>query len=101
MTIVCEEERHFRESLVRRSLGKPNPFMLDLIHRLAGREFAGCYYIGDTPDDMFAAASTRAGYRGVGMLLSSPDQESSSHALVQTGVGYIIDDLSVLPELIG
>jgi HAD superfamily phosphatase len=98
---VREEERHFRESGVRRSFGKPNPFMLDLIHRLIGKEFAGCYYLGDMPDDMRAAASSQAGYRGVGVVLSSPDRESLSHALVQAGADHIIDDYSVLPDLIG
>jgi phosphoglycolate phosphatase-like HAD superfamily hydrolase len=98
---VCEEERRFRENGVRRSLSKPNPFMLDLIYRLTGREFSGCYYLGDMPDDMVAAASSQNGYRGIGVVVSSQDRGTLSNALVQAGAEHIIDDFSVLPELIG
>jgi len=96
-----EEERLFRESGERISLSKPDPFLLDLIPRLIGDQFQGCYYLGDMPDDMLAAASSKTGYRGVGVLLSSPDREGLREGLLQAGADFIIDDYSALTGIIG
>lgn len=96
-----EEERLFRESGERISLSKPDPFMLDLIPRLIDDQFHGCYYLGDMPDDMLAAASSKTGYRGVGVLLSSPDREGLRKGLLQAGADFIIDDYSTLPGILG
>ncbi|MBU2226673.1 MAG: HAD family hydrolase [Proteobacteria bacterium] len=98
---VREEERIFMERGERISLSKPNPFMLDLISLLIGEEFSGCYYLGDMPDDMLAAGSSKTGYRGVGVLLSSPDREGLRKALLQAGADCIVDDYSALPGIIG
>ncbi|MHB8908777.1 MAG: HAD family hydrolase [Syntrophales bacterium] len=95
-----EEERLFHEQGRRISLGKPNPFMLDLIPRLIGEKFAGCYYLGDMPDDMLAAASSQSGYRGIGVVLPSPGQEAVRKALLNAGAAYLLEDYAALPEII-
>jgi phosphoglycolate phosphatase-like HAD superfamily hydrolase len=95
-----EEERIFKERGERLSLSKPDPFMLDLIPRRAGKGFLRCYYIGDTPDDMLAARSSQTGYRALGVVLSSPDRTSLRSGLLKAGADHIIDDYSNLPMLI-
>lgn len=95
-----EEERIFKERGERISLSKPNPFMLDLIPRLSGKDFLECYYLGDTPDDMLAARSSQTGYQGVGVVLSSPDQANLRKELLKAGADHIIDDYSNLPKII-
>jgi phosphoglycolate phosphatase-like HAD superfamily hydrolase len=96
-----EEERIFTERGERISLNKPDPYMLDRIPRLIGKAFGGCYYLGDMPDDMLAARSSKTGYRGVGVVLSSADPEKLRKALLQAGAEQIIDDYAVLPEILG
>jgi HAD superfamily hydrolase (TIGR01548 family) len=95
-----EEERIFKERGVRISLSKPNPFMLDLIPRLSGKDFLECYYLGDTPDDILAARSSQTGYQGVGVVLSSPDQTNLRKELLKAGADYILDDYSNLSKII-
>jgi phosphoglycolate phosphatase-like HAD superfamily hydrolase len=97
---TLEERKVFKERGERISLSKPNPFMLDLIPRLAGKEFIECYYLGDTPDDMLAAHSSQTGYRGVGVVLSSPDRTSLRTELLKAGADHIIDDYSNLPKIL-
>ena len=95
-----EEERLFREQGRRISLSKPNPFMLDLIPRLIGEQFAGSYYLGDMPDDMLAAASSQTGYRGIGVVSPAPGREAVRKALLNAGADYLLDDYADLPEII-
>jgi HAD superfamily hydrolase (TIGR01548 family) len=95
-----EEERIFREQGKQLSLSKPNPFMLDLKPCLLEQNLAGCYYLGDMPDDMMAARSSQTGYRGIGVAFPSPDQGTIQQALLKAGADYLIDDYSVLPEII-
>lgn len=95
-----EEEMNFRERRERISLSKPNPYMLDLIPQLLDTKFGECYYLGDMPDDMLAAASSRTGYRGIGIILSSLDRERRRKELLQAGAACIIEDFSVLPEML-
>jgi phosphoglycolate phosphatase-like HAD superfamily hydrolase len=95
-----EEERLFQEQGKRISLSKPNPFMLDLIPRMIGDKFAGCYYLGDMPDDMQAAGSSQTGYRSIGVAFPSPDQKTIKQALLNAGAEYLLDNYAVLPEII-
>ncbi len=97
---ASEEERLFRERGERISLSKPNPFMLDLLSRRIGGEFAGRYYLGDMPDDMLAARSSQTGYRGIGVAFPSPDQETVRKALLDAGADHLIEDYRALPEII-
>lgn len=94
-----EEERIFLERGERISLTKPDPYMLDLIPRLIGKRYGECYYLGDMPDDMQAARSSKTGYRGVGLLLSSADRENLRKSLLQAGAERIIDDYAALTKM--
>jgi HAD superfamily hydrolase (TIGR01548 family) len=94
-----EEERILAERGKRISLGKPDPYMLDRIPALIDRKFDQCYYLGDMPDDMQAARSSKTGYKGVGVLVSSAEPEILRRDLLQAGATHIIDDYTALPRL--
>lgn len=96
-----EEERLFREHGKRVCLKKPDPYQLDRIPSLIGQGFSSCYYLGDMPDDMQAAGSSKAGYRGLGVVVSSADPENLRKELLQAGAGQIIDDYSLLNGILG
>jgi len=96
-----EEERIFIERGQRISLKKPDPYLLDRIPHLIGKGFSECYYLGDMPDDMQAARSSKTGYRGVGVVLSSANKENLRRELLQAGAERIIDDYAALPGIIG
>jgi phosphoglycolate phosphatase-like HAD superfamily hydrolase len=96
-----EEERIYREGGKRLSLGKPDPYMLDLIPVRIGKPFDGCLYLGDLPDDMHAARSSRAGYRGIGVIAASADPEKLRRELSSAGAERIIGDFAELPGIIG
>jgi HAD superfamily hydrolase (TIGR01548 family) len=87
-----EEERIFTERGERISLKKPDPYMLDRIPCLIGKGFGESYYLGDMPDDMQAARSSKTGYRGVGVVVSSADPENLRRELLKAGADKIIDD---------
>lgn len=96
-----EEEKIFTERGERISLKKPDPYMLDRIPSLIGKGFSKCYYLGDMPDDMQAARSSKTGYRGVGVVLSSADPKNLRKELLQAGADHIIDDYAALPKILG
>jgi phosphoglycolate phosphatase-like HAD superfamily hydrolase len=96
-----EEERILAERGERISLKKPDPYMLDRIPRLIGKGFSECYYLGDMPDDMQAARSSRTGYRGVGVILSSAEPENLRRELLQAGADFILADPAALPGILG
>ncbi|MBU4370509.1 MAG: HAD family hydrolase [Proteobacteria bacterium] len=96
-----EEERIYTECGERISLKKPDPYMLDLIPHRIGKGFSEFYYLGDMPDDMQAARSSKTGYRGIGVVLSSADPENLRKELLQAGAEQIIDDYAELPVIFG
>jgi len=96
-----EEERLFSEHGKSICLKKPDPFMLDRIPRLIRKEFSECYYLGDMPDDMQAARSSKTGYRGIGVIYSSAEPENLRRELLQAGVDFILDDPHALSTIIG
>ena len=98
---IEEEERIFIERGERISLGKPAPYMLDLIPIRIGKVFDGCFYLGDMPDDMQAASSSQTGYRGIGVTVASTDRDNLRKELLQSGAERIIDDYAELPGTIG
>jgi phosphoglycolate phosphatase-like HAD superfamily hydrolase len=98
---IQEEERIFIERGERVSLGKPDPYLLDLIPIRIGKAFDGCFYLGDMPDDMQAARSSRTGYRGIGVTVASTDRDNLRRELLQSGAERIIDDFAELPGTIG
>ncbi|MBN2439474.1 MAG: HAD hydrolase-like protein [Deltaproteobacteria bacterium] len=96
-----EEERLFVERGERISLKKPDPYMLDQIPRLIGKVYGESYYLGDMPDDMQAARSSRTGYRGVGVIFSSAEPENLRRDLMQAGADIILADPAALPGILG
>ena len=60
-----------------------------------------CYYLGDMPDDAQAARSSKTGYRGVGVILSSAEPENLRRELLQAGTDFILADPAALPGILG
>jgi len=96
-----EEKKIFIDRGERISLKKPDPYMLDRIPPLIGRGFSECYYLGDMPDDMQAARSSKTGYRGVGVIFSSAEPENLRRELLQAGADSILADPVALPGILG
>ena len=59
---------------------------------------AGAWLVGDTPDDMRAAAN--AGVIPLGLLAPASDAERTPEALRQAGAALILDDVSMIEELL-
>ena len=74
--------------------------MLDAIVKGCRQSFSDIFYVGDMPDDMLAAGRSRAGFKGIGMLLSAPDKKSLSKDLNQAGADYVIDNFEALKEIV-
>jgi phosphoglycolate phosphatase-like HAD superfamily hydrolase len=74
--------------------------MLDAIVKKCREHMARFYYVGDMPDDMFAAARSETNFIGIGMLLSAPDKESLKRELMDAGADHIIDNFGALKEII-
>jgi len=97
---IKEEQRILNERGKKVSLSKPHPFMLDAIAETINEDVDGYYYLGDMPDDMLAAKQSREGFKGIGILISSPDKNKLRKNLVQAGADYIIEDFAELIRLI-
>ncbi len=74
--------------------------MLDAVAKTTKQAFSGYYYIGDMPDDMLAASRSRAGFKGIGLLLSALDKDSLKKELIEAGADYIIEDFEGLKPII-
>ncbi|MGD2100584.1 MAG: HAD hydrolase-like protein [Desulfobacterales bacterium] len=81
-------------------LSKPHPYMLDTIAADIQNAVAGYYYVGDMPDDMVAAKRAAVGYKGIGMLLSSPDRARLKADLLKAGAHAVLEDFDQLKRLI-
>jgi len=95
-----EESRRSQKEGKMVSLSKPDPFMLDAIAAKQKNPVAGCFYIGDMPDDMLAAKKSAAGYKGIGMLMAAADKESLKKELLRAGADYIIENFKQLKPII-
>lgn len=96
-----EQEKHILKSEGKTvSLSKPHPYMLDKIAADIQNPVAGYYYVGDMPDDMVAAKNSAAGFKGIGMLLSTPDKARLEADLLQAGADTIIEDFAQLKSFI-
>jgi len=95
-----EEKKMLQARGEKVSLSKPHPFMLDAIAGGLKDRFRNCYYVGDMPDDMQAAANSRFGFKGIGILLSAPDRPALQRQLEQAGADYLIDDFNALEEIV-
>jgi phosphoglycolate phosphatase-like HAD superfamily hydrolase len=97
---IKEEQKIYKNKKRRVSLSKPNPYMLDAIAEIQKHNVSGFYYIGDMPDDMVAASRSRAGFAGIGILISSSDKDKLKEDLLQAGADYIIEDFEALKNII-
>lgn len=95
-----EEKRRSQKEGKRVSLSKPDPFMLDAIAAKQKNPVAGCFYIGDMPDDMIAAKKSAAGYKGIGMIMAAADKQSLKKELLRAGADYIIENFKQLKPII-
>jgi HAD superfamily hydrolase (TIGR01548 family) len=97
---IKEEKRILEQEGKKVSLGKPNPYMLDVVAETKKNEASGFYYVGDMPDDMVAASTSSAPYIGIGVLFSTPDKVILKNELLRAGADYIIEDIEQLKQLI-
>ena len=94
-----EEHRILAEEHRIVSLSKPDPFMLDAIAKAQEETFVQCYYVGDMPDDMLAAARSKAKYKGIGLLVSAPDKAGLRKEMIRAGADYIVDTFDALKQI--
>ena len=95
-----EEQKLFAEKQQKVSLSKPNPYMLDTIEAAHKNTVSKYYYIGDMPDDMMAASRSRAGFIGIGVLISSSEKDRLKKDLENAGANYIIEDFAELVKIV-
>jgi phosphoglycolate phosphatase-like HAD superfamily hydrolase len=95
-----EEKRILKLEGTTVSLSKPHPFMLDAIAEAIDEKVGGYYYVGDMPDDILAAKSSRSGFKGIGMLLSATDKDSLKNKLSQAGADHVVGDFDALKAFI-
>jgi len=104
--VLCLEDCRREEEKILQTRGetvclsKPHPYMLDAIGSQLQNEFDRCYYVGDMPDDMLAAAGSRFGFKAVGVVLSAPDRAALRADLQQAGADYIIEDFTALAAIV-
>ena len=95
-----EEQKIFEQEQKKVSLSKPNPYMLDAIEAAHKNKVSKYYYIGDMPDDMMAASRSRAGFIGIGVLISSSEKNRLKKDLENAGADYIIEDFDELVKIV-
>ena len=95
-----EEQKLFEQTQKKVSLSKPNPYMLDAIEAAHKNKATKYYYIGDMPDDMMAASRSRAGFIGIGVLVSSSEKDRLKKDLENGGADYIIEDFNELMKIV-
>ena len=95
-----KEQNIFKLEKKKVSLSKPNPFMLDAIEATLKDRISKLYYVGDMPDDMVATSRSRAGFVGIGILISSSEKDSLKEDLLQAGADYIIEDFEQLKKIV-
>jgi HAD superfamily hydrolase (TIGR01548 family) len=95
-----EEQKIFEQKQKKVSLSKPNPYMLDAIEAAHENKVTKYYYVGDMPDDMMAASRSRAGFFGIGVLISSSEKDRLKKDLENAGADYIIEDFDELLKIV-
>jgi len=97
---IREEKRILAQEGRKVSLSKPNPYMLDAIAVTLGHEPSDLYYIGDMPDDMEAAARSKAGFVAVGSLFSAPEKDTLRKELLRAGADHVIEDFKQIENIL-
>ena len=95
-----EEQKIFEQKQKKVSLSKPNPYMLDAIEAAHKNTVSNYYYIGDMPDDMMAASKSKAGFIGIGVLVSSSEKDRLKKDLENAGADYIIENFDELMKIV-
>lgn len=95
-----QEKRVLKTEGKKISLSKPDPFMLDAIAADLQDSVADYFYVGDMPDDMVAAKRAAAGFKGIGVLLSTPDRARLKTDLLKAGADTVIEDFEDLMSLV-
>lgn len=80
----------------KRSLSKPDPFMLDIISEKIDPLPEQRYYVGDMPDDMIAAMRARKEFTGIGFTASAPDKTTLEKTLREAGATHVFDTTEAL-----
>ena len=94
------QERILAEKGKNVTLSKPHPFMLDAIAEGLKDKFIGCYYVGDMPDDMLAAANSRFGFKSIGVIVSAPNKSALEKKLKQAGADFLVKNFDELKKII-
>jgi HAD superfamily hydrolase (TIGR01548 family) len=95
-----EEQKVFEQHQKKVVLSKPNPYMLDAIEAAYQDKVSKYFYIGDMPDDMMAASRSRAGFIGIGVLVSSSEKDRLKKDLENAGAHYILEDFNELLKIV-
>ena len=95
-----KEIKIFEQEQKKVALSKPNPYMLDAIETAQKNKVSKYYYVGDMPDDMMAASRSRAGFIGIGVLISSSEKDRLKIDLKNSGADYIIEDFDELVKIV-
>jgi phosphoglycolate phosphatase-like HAD superfamily hydrolase len=74
--------------------------MLDAIAGRLPGTFAQRFYVGDMPDDMLAAARSRFGFHGVGLILAAPDKAGLKQALFTAGARFVVETPTELQAIL-
>jgi phosphoglycolate phosphatase-like HAD superfamily hydrolase len=95
-----EQEKILAEKGKKVSLSKPHPFMLDAIAEGLKDKFIGCYYVGDMPDDMLAAANSRFGFKSIGVVVAAPNKSALEKKLKRAGADFLVKNFDELIKII-
>lgn len=82
------------------SLSKPHPFMLDAIASRIAERISACYYVGDMPDDMMAAARSKAQFKGIGVVFSAPEKALLISELHKAGAEHVVEEVAGLMDIL-
>jgi HAD superfamily phosphatase len=93
---LAEENARAAASGFSRSLSKPDPFMLDAIAACVPETPDRLYYIGDMPDDMFAALRSGYKFTPVGVIGHGPGAGAAAKALTRAGAKILISGVDEL-----
>jgi len=88
---LAAEHARLKNDETKRSLSKPDPFMLDAIGEQIAELPAKRYYVGDMPDDMLAASRSEAGFIGIGFTASAQDKTGLDQKLMANGASRVFD----------
>ncbi len=99
-TCLAAEQARLRRDGIKRSLSKPNPFMLDAIAKQLVELPETRYYVGDMPDDMLAASRSKTGFIGIGFTASVQDKIGLKKTLMAAGASRVFNSATDLVQFL-